>query len=120
MSKSKHVIRSDLKRVDAHVVQPHEYDDAPELTDEQLANAVLSVGVRPPGRPKSDNKKTAVSLRLDADVVAAFRGTGVGWQTRINDTLRAKLKDGKVVISTADKKPRNQTLATMKAKRKRA
>lgn len=118
MTKSKRAIKSDLKKVDAHVIQPHEYDDAPEWTDEQLANAVSSVGVRPPGRPKSDNKKTAVSLRLDADVVAAFRGTGVGWQTRINDTLRAKLKNGKVMISI--EKPKSRMRAEVKAGRKRA
>ena len=34
--------------------------------------------------------KVAVALRLDADVVAAYKASGRGWQTRINDTLRAK------------------------------
>ena len=33
--------------------------------------------------------KEAVKLRLDADVMPALRATGDGWQTRINDTLRA-------------------------------
>ena len=32
--------------------------------------------------------KVPVSLRLDPDVVAHFRATGRGWQTRINNTLR--------------------------------
>ena len=36
--------------------------------------------------------KEAVKLRLDADVLAALRASGDGWQTRINDTLRASLK----------------------------
>jgi uncharacterized protein (DUF4415 family) len=29
---------------------------------------------------------------LDADVLAALRASGEGWQTRINDALRASLK----------------------------
>jgi uncharacterized protein (DUF4415 family) len=33
-----------------------------------------------------------VKLRLDPDVLAALRATGDGWQTRVNDTLRANLQ----------------------------
>jgi uncharacterized protein (DUF4415 family) len=33
--------------------------------------------------------KLAVSLRLDADVLRFFRGFGEGYQTRINEVLRA-------------------------------
>ena len=44
------------------------------------------------GRPKSVSSKEPVKLRLDADVVAALRASGDGWQTRINDSLRASLK----------------------------
>lgn len=43
------------------------------------------------GRPKSGQTKVAVKLRLDPDVVAALRATGDGWQTRVNDALRAQL-----------------------------
>ncbi len=35
--------------------------------------------------------KEPVKLRLDPDVLAALRATGDGWQTRINDMLRASL-----------------------------
>lgn len=38
-----------------------------------------------------DNTKEPVKLRLDADLLAALRATGDGWQTRINDTLRASM-----------------------------
>jgi uncharacterized protein (DUF4415 family) len=44
------------------------------------------------GRPKSAAPKEPVKLRLDADVLAALRASGEGWQTRINDALRASLK----------------------------
>ena len=40
------------------------------------------------GRPKKENPKQAVSIRLDAEVIAKFRATGPGWQTRINDVLK--------------------------------
>jgi uncharacterized protein (DUF4415 family) len=35
--------------------------------------------------------KEPVKLRLDPDVLAALRATGDGWQTRINEMLRASL-----------------------------
>jgi len=72
--------------------------DAPEATDEQLAQAkpfdeafpALADAMRKNvgGRPKSDNPKVAVSLRLDQEIVARFKSTGPGWQTRMNDALR--------------------------------
>jgi uncharacterized protein (DUF4415 family) len=71
-------------------------DDAPELPDEWFDTADYYEGdklVRR-GRPKSDSPKEALSLRLDPDVIAYYRATGPGWQSRINETLRkaAKLK----------------------------
>ena len=47
------------------------------------------------GRPVGSvqvSTKEPVKIRLDPDVVAALRATGDGWQTRINDTLRASLQ----------------------------
>ena len=40
------------------------------------------------GRPKAAVTKTAVTLRLDPDVVASFRASGKGWQGRMNAALR--------------------------------
>jgi uncharacterized protein (DUF4415 family) len=71
-------------------------DDAPELTDEWFADADVYQGEklvsRGRGRPKLDVTKQLVSLRLDADVIAGFRATGDGWQTRINSALREWLE----------------------------
>jgi len=39
------------------------------------------------GRPKVESPKTLVSLRLDAEVLRAFKAEGPGWQTRINAVL---------------------------------
>jgi len=41
------------------------------------------------GRPRLAVTKTAISLRLDPDVLDAFRATGDGWQTRMHDVLKA-------------------------------
>ena len=69
-------------------------DDAPELAADFFKSADLFDGVKlkARGRPKSAKNKEAVKLRLDADVLAALRASGDGWQTRINDALRASLK----------------------------
>lgn len=75
--------KSDLARVDAHRVKPAEYRDLPELTDEMLARATVKKG----GRPRSTNPRQLISLRLPADVVARWRATGPGWQTRMADRL---------------------------------
>ncbi len=73
-------------------------DDAPELTDKFFGRAEIRHGdkILRRGRPPLPNPKQAVKLRLDADVLAAYRKTGAGWQTRINADLRRarKLKAG--------------------------
>jgi uncharacterized protein (DUF4415 family) len=44
------------------------------------------------GRPKKDAPKEAVNIRLDPDMLAHFRATGPGWQSRINAALRKAAK----------------------------
>lgn len=68
-------------------------DDAPELTEAffQTADQYEGTTLKPRGRPKAITTKEPVKLRLDADVLAALRASGDGWQTRINDALRASL-----------------------------
>ena len=70
--------------------------DAPEATDDQLAQArpfsealpALAEALRRGGRPRSESPKQAVSIRLDQDVIARFKAGGPGWQSRMNDALR--------------------------------
>jgi uncharacterized protein (DUF4415 family) len=45
---------------------------------------------RPTGSVQAVTKEP-IKIRLDADVLAALRSSGDGWQTRVNDTLRASL-----------------------------
>ena len=74
---------SDLKRVDAHVVKPHEYKELPDLTEDMLARATLKKG----GRPKSASPRQMISLRLPPDVIERWKATGPGWQTRMAERL---------------------------------
>ena len=91
---NKQDIGSDLAKVDAHEITAEEYDEIPELDDHFFESATYAVnGVPMPmppkrGRPKSERTKIAVKLRLDPDVLEAFKATGPGWQTRINTALR--------------------------------
>ena len=89
MSENKKRIGSDLAKVDAHVIQPHEYDEAPEWTEEDFARADLYRGTRliRRGRPPLARPKEAVKLRLSPEVLDHFRAGGPGWQTRINAAL---------------------------------
>ncbi len=73
-------------------------DDAPEWSKEQFERAEIAVGgkvirkaegtlTRRPGRPKALHRKEVISLRVDPDVLAAFKAGGRGWQTRMNAVL---------------------------------
>jgi uncharacterized protein (DUF4415 family) len=49
------------------------------------------------GRPRLEQPKVQVTLRLDADVIEAFRSEGKGWQSRINDVLSRAARRRKTV-----------------------
>lgn len=80
---SRRTLKSDLKKVDAHVVRPAEYEELPELDEEMLSRAVINRG----GRPRSANPRRLITLRLPADVIEHWRATGPGWQTRMAERL---------------------------------
>ena len=101
MAKSKPVTYSNLAKLDATTDQDiarqiaEDPDTAPELTDEWFDKADLHYGEtllrRGRGRPPLGLAKRLVSLRLDQDVIDAFRAGGPGWQSRINAALRKHL-----------------------------
>lgn len=80
---SRHCLKSDMARVDAHTLKKGEYEDLPELTEEMLARAKVNKG----GRPISPNPRKLISLRLPADVIELWKATGPGWQTRMAERL---------------------------------
>lgn|SRR5574337_294803 len=70
------------------------------LTDEEIAQArpfaevfpELAASIRRVRGPGKKPKKEVVTLRLDPDVLAAYRDEGEGWQSRINADLRKAKK----------------------------
>ncbi|MDB5501684.1 MAG: hypothetical protein JWR89_1586 [Tardiphaga sp.] len=88
---------------------PAIHDENPEWTAEDFAKArpaselpadILAQFRNAVGRPRIENPKVPVKLRLDSVVVDALRATGPGWQTRINDMLKSKISRGKVKFET--------------------
>lgn len=65
-------------------------DDRPATTEELQAG--VEADRRKRGRPSGSGKKEQVAIRLDHEVLAAFRAAGPGWQTRINAALHDWLK----------------------------
>jgi uncharacterized protein (DUF4415 family) len=61
--------------------------DAKPLTPKQLKAMVPLRTLR--GRPKSPHKKLLVSVRYSPEVVAYFKATGEGWQSRMDGVLKA-------------------------------
>ncbi len=73
----------------------------PEWTREDFARAVTfsslparvaeKISTRRRG-PQKAPRKVPVSIRLSPDVVKAFRASGTGWQSRVDEILRAHIK----------------------------
>ncbi|MDP2904322.1 MAG: BrnA antitoxin family protein [Methylovulum sp.] len=63
-------------------------DDRPATEEELRAGIALA---RNRGRP-SGSDKTQIALRVDNGVLEAFRATGKGWQTRMNEALKEWLR----------------------------
>lgn len=60
--------------------------NAQPLTAKQLQSMIPMRTLR--GRPKSANTKQLVSMRYSREVLAYFKSTGEGWQSRIDQVLR--------------------------------
>ncbi|WP_019905631.1 BrnA antitoxin family protein [Methylobacterium sp. 77] len=78
--------------------------DNPEITPSEFARMRPMADAMPPalyealtkagrGRPKSGGAKVLLTLRIDPHVVDAYKATGTGWQTRMNDALARSVKD---------------------------
>ena len=67
--------------------------DTMEITAEMAAQMQP---LRRPGRPKVEQPKVPVTMRVDADVLEALKASGTGWQTRVNQVLREAVRRGKL------------------------
>lgn len=89
-SKAGHPIVMPSKEEDAAITAAALSDpDNLPWTDAQLKTIKFQ---RPRGRPFGSGTKKQVTLRLDSDVLESFKGSGDGWQTRMNDALRDWLR----------------------------
>lgn len=75
---------------------PPDYDPAAPLTEAEVrrlrpaAELFAERGIampKPIGRPKAQRTKVPVTMRLDPDVLAYFKASGPGWQTRMGEVL---------------------------------
>ena len=62
-------------------------DDAPDLSTPKWKAKLAAAPVKR-GRPKAVDTKLSTTIRIDRDVLSAFKKGGPGWQTRINAALR--------------------------------
>ena len=60
--------------------------DTHEVTAAEFAQ------MRRMGRPRLASPKIPTTIRFDADVLDALKGTGKGWQTRVNEAMREWVK----------------------------
>ena len=77
---------TDWDRLETMTDEDIDFSDSPEITPEQFAKAVVMKGLEP-----IPNKKL-VSLRIDQDVLEWFRAQGAGYQTKMNQLLRAYME----------------------------
>jgi uncharacterized protein (DUF4415 family) len=75
--------------------------DARPLSKKQLQAMVPLKAIR--GRPPLESKKLLVSVRYSPEVLAYFRGTGEGWQSRMDGVLK------EYVSKRAGRRPRKAT-----------
>lgn len=78
--------------------------DVPEMTDEDFKRAKPFKEVFPEqyeawkkmGRPRVETPKVHIGFRLAADLVAAIRATGRGYNARVEKVLRDALAKGEL------------------------
>jgi uncharacterized protein (DUF4415 family) len=80
-----HLTRAELRRARPAA------EVLPGLVGKMAANALLR---RHRGRPTKADKKVNQTLRIDPDVLEAYRQQGKGWQARINQVLRDNMPTG--------------------------
>jgi len=78
--------QTDWDRLDSMTDDEIDFSDLEEITPELFAQGIVRHGLHPA------QKKEQITIRLDSDVLRWFRSQGKGYQTRINDLLRAYMK----------------------------
>ena len=81
-------IHSDMERLRAMSDDEIDLSEIPEVTEKQMARAVLRIAGK-----TIERKKVRINMYLDADVIAFYKAQsgGRGYQTLINDALRSNI-----------------------------
>ncbi len=81
--------KTNIKKLEEMKDEDIDFSDIPPLTPEMFANAVVRKNLKPV-KPKKQ-----ITLRIDNDVIEFFKSQGKGYQTRINQLLRAYMEEVK-------------------------
>jgi uncharacterized protein (DUF4415 family) len=97
MTGKKRVFGSNFAKVDAHVIAPQEYDEAPDLsalTDDELARRVI----RPMGRPRlpEGERRGQITMRWSPETIDALKARGPGWSNFAEEVVKRALKRERV------------------------
>ena len=90
MPKKKNITRPDAENPEWTAEEIRRARPLMEVLPKETAAAVRRY--RGQRGPRKRPTKELISLRVDGDVVAAYRAMGAGWQRRVNDVLRAYAK----------------------------
>jgi uncharacterized protein (DUF4415 family) len=79
---------TDWERIKKLKEEEIDLSDTPEVTEDNLSNAVLRLGGR-----KLPKGKVRINILLDAEIVAYYKtiSGGKGYQTLINETLKQSI-----------------------------
>jgi uncharacterized protein (DUF4415 family) len=78
--------QTDWQRLDAMEDEDIDLSDSPEITPEMFAKAIVRRGL------PTTKTKAQITLRIDSDVLQWFKSQGRGYQTQINQLLRAYME----------------------------
>ena len=85
--------QTDWARIDAMSDDDIDFSDIPRVTAAMFAKGIVRKGLKPVV------KKQQLTLRIDSDVVTWFKAQGRGYQTQINELLRAYVNENKAALA---------------------
>ena len=77
---------TDWKKIKAMIDEEIDFSDIPKVTPEMFARGIMRRDLKPVTR------KSQLTLRIDQDVIEFFKSQGRGYQTKINQLLRAYME----------------------------
>ena len=80
--------RTSKRSFDDLPYDPHNREEVMKFWSKAIKHRGIAEFRRKRGRPPLAKPKVAISLRLDADVLATWKATGPGWQTRMAKVLK--------------------------------